>query len=64
MQTYCLSCKKRANNVGAKKVTMTNKIVRVKSRYANCMSDKSRFLKQKYNKKSSWNNVNPKLFVY
>ena len=62
MQTYCLSCKKHTNNVGAKKVTMTNKVVRVKC--ANCMSEKSRLLKQKSNKKSSWNNVNPKLFVY
>ena len=64
MQTYCLSYKKHTNNVGAKKVTMTNKVVRVKSRCANCMSEKSRLLKQKSNKKSSWNNVNPKLFVY
>ena len=51
MQTYCLSCKKHTNNVGAKKVTMTNKVVRVKSRCANCMSEKSRFLKQKSNNK-------------
>ena len=53
MQTYCLSCKKHANNVGAKKVTMTNKVVRVKSIYANCIPDKLRFLRQKSNKKSS-----------
>ena len=30
---------------------MTNKVIRDKSRCANCMSDKSRFSKQKHNKK-------------
>ena len=29
---------------------MTNKVDKEKSKYANCMVDKSRFLKQKYNK--------------
>ena len=43
---------------------MTNKVVREKSKCANAMIYKSRFLKQKPNKKTSWNNVNPKLFVY
>ena len=37
---------------------MTNKVVVEKPRCANCISDKSRFLKQKSNKNSSWNNVN------
>ena len=32
-------------------MTMTNKVVRVKARCASCMSYKSRFLKQKRNKK-------------
>ena len=43
---------------------MTNEVVRQKSICANCMSDKSRFLKQKNNKKSGWNNINLKLFVH
>ena len=41
---------------------MTNKVIRQKSR-ANCMSDKSRLLKQKTNK-SGWNNIHPKLLIY
>ena len=43
MQTYCLCCKKCANNVGLKKVTMTNKVIREKSRCANFMADKQDF---------------------
>ena len=34
------------------KVTMTNKVIRAKSRCATCMAKKTRFLKQKHNKKS------------
>ena len=30
---------------------MTNKVIRDKSRCGNCLSDKSRFMKQKLNKK-------------
>ena len=37
-------------------------MIRQKSRCAACMSDKSRFLKQKSNK-SSWNNINPTFFI-
>ena len=44
------------------KKKMTNKIVRQKSRCANCMFDKSRFLKPKSNKKA--NKTKPKLFIY
>ena len=47
MQTFCLGCKKHTNNIGSKKVAMTNKAIRDKLRCANCMSDKSRFSKQK-----------------
>ena len=36
---------------------MRNKTIREKSRCANSMSDKSRFLKQEHNKKSGWNNI-------
>ena len=49
MQTYCLGCKKHINNIGSKKVIMTNKVIRDKSTCVNFMSDKSRFLKQKHN---------------
>ena len=38
-------------------------MIREESRCANCMSDKSRYLKQKFNKKSSQNNINPKVFI-
>ena len=64
MQTYCLGCKKQPDNIGSKKVIMINKVIRDKSRSVNCMTDKSRFLKQKHNKKSCWNKVNPKIFLY
>ena len=57
MQTYCLRCKKHTNNIGSKKVMMTNKIVREKSRCANCMVVKSRFLKENFNKKSNLNKL-------
>ena len=43
---------------------MRNKVITDKSRCANCMSDRSRFLKQEHDKKIGWNNINPKLFVY
>ena len=64
MLTYCLKCKKRTNNIGSKKVIMRDKIIRDKSRCANCMADKSRFLKQKHNKKSGSSNINPRHFIY
>ena len=48
LRTYCLACRKHTNN---RKVTMTNKMVRDKSKCDECLSDKSRFLKQKSNKK-------------
>ena len=43
LRTYCLACRKHANNVGSKIVTMTKKVIRGKSRCAECLSDKSRF---------------------
>ena len=49
--TYCLACRKHTNNIGSRTVTMTNKVIRDKSRCAQCLSDKSRFMKQKLNKK-------------
>ena len=47
---------------------MTNKVFREKSRCANCIVDKSRFLKQKSNKKPNKeinsSKTNPKFFIY
>ena len=51
LRTYCLTCRKYTNNIVSRKVTMTNEVVRDKSRYGECLSDKSRFLKQKHSKK-------------
>ena len=41
LRTYCLACKKHTDNFGSKNVNMTNKVIR----------NKSRFIKQKHNKK-------------
>ena len=30
-RTYCLACREHTNNIGSKRVTMTNKVVRNKS---------------------------------
>ena len=43
---------------------MTNKVIRKKSRFASCMVDKSRFVKQTSNKESNSNKTNPKIFIY
>ena len=51
LTTYCLACRKHTNNTASGKLTMTNKVVRDKSRYGECLFNKSRFLKQKPNKK-------------
>ena len=51
-ENLCLACRKHTNNIDSRKVTMTNKVVRDKSRCEEYLSDKSRFLKQKPNKKS------------
>ena len=64
MQTYCLGCKKYTNINGTKKVTMTNQVIRDISRCSSCMAYKSIFFKQKHSKKSGWNSINPKLFIY
>ena len=51
---YCLYYKDEiedTNNIASRKVTMTNKVVRDKSRCGECLYDQSRFLKQKSNKK-------------
>ena len=43
---------------------MTNKIIRQTSKCANCVAKKSRFFKQKSNKKTTWNKIDPKFFIY
>ena len=53
MRIYCLACREHTNNIGSKNVTMTNKVIRDKSRCAQCLSDKSRFMKQNSIKKES-----------
>ena len=40
LRTYCLACSKYTNNIASRKVTMTNKVVRDKSRCGECLSDK------------------------
>ena len=32
LRTYCLACKKHTNNIASRKITMTNKVIRDKSR--------------------------------
>ena len=44
--TYCLGCKDFPHNLRPEKVKMTNKVLREKSNYVVCRSNKSRFLKQ------------------
>ena len=51
MKTYCLACRKHANNVGSWNTTMTNKVIRSKSKCGVFFSDKSKFMKQKPDKK-------------
>ena len=50
LKTYCLARTKHTNNIASRKVTMTNKVIRDKSRCGERLSDKSRFLKQKHKK--------------
>ena len=50
LRTHCLACRKHANKIASRKATMTNEVVRDKSRSGECLSDKSRFLKQKHKK--------------
>ena len=45
MLTYCLKCNNNTKNIDFKKVAMTNKVIRGKSRCGTCMANKSRFLK-------------------
>ena len=47
MRTCCLACRNHTNNVGSWNTTMTNKVIRNKSKYGVCLSDKSTFMKEK-----------------
>ena len=51
LRTYCLACKKYTENFDSKNVSMINKVIRNKSRCSICLNDKSRFIRQKQNKK-------------
>ena len=49
MKNYCLGCKKHTDDMGSKKVIITNKIIRYASECSYCAAENSRFLKQKSN---------------
>ena len=46
----------------SKKIIIANKLIRQKSMFANCMANKSLFLKKE--SKSEWNSIITKLLVY
>ena len=46
---YCLGCKDYTPNFRPQEVKMTNKLLRGKSKCVVCLSNKSRFIKQKHN---------------
>ena len=50
-KTHFLGCKNYTHNFKPEKVKMTNKVLREKLNCVVCRSNKSRFLKQKYNNK-------------
>ena len=52
LNIYCLACRKNTNNF--EKVTMTNEVIKRKSRCTICSIKKSRFLRQNHNKKGGW----------
>ena len=49
--TYCVGCKDYTHNFKPQEIKMPNKVLREKSNCVVCHSRKSRFLKQKHNKK-------------
>ena len=58
MLTYRLKCNNNTKNIRLKKVAMSNKVIRAKSKCATFVTNKLRFLKQKYNK-NVVDNINP-----
>ena len=53
-KTYCFGCKDFTHNFRPQEAKMTNKILREKSSCVGSRSNKSRFLKQKYNNNKYW----------
>ena len=53
--TYCLGCKDFTHNFKPQEGKMTNKLLREKSNFVACRSNKSRFLKQKHINKKEFN---------
>ena len=49
--TSCLGCNNFTHNSRPQEVKMTNKVLREKSNCVICLSNKSRFLKQKHSNK-------------
>ena len=49
--TYCLGCKDYTHNFKAQETKMTKKVLREKSNFVVCRSNKSRFLKQNHHNK-------------
>ena len=65
MQTYCLSCEKHTDNINLKKKRRRRKeVFKQASKCANCVAEKSRFLKRKSNKKTRWDKINPKFLIH
>ena len=50
IETYCLAYRGHTGNIGLRKITMANKVIRDKSRCAQCLSDRPKFMKQKLKK--------------
>ena len=40
LKTYCFACRKHTNKIASRKITMTNKVVRDKSRCGECLPNK------------------------
>ena len=53
--TYCFGCKEFTHIFKPQEIKMTNKMLREKSNFVVCRSNKSRFLKQKHNNKKYFN---------
>ena len=52
LRTYCSVCKKQNDICGSKNFSMTNKVIRNKSRFSICLNDQSSFMKQNKQKKN------------
>ena len=53
--TCCFGCKDFTHIFKPQEIKMTNKMLREKSNFVVCRSNKSRFLKQKHNNKKYFN---------